>query len=296
MTFAELFGAWYAHYVRTVLPATAINTKKYMQRHVLPHLGHLNVLDIKPKMVLDTANHISKHSTYFAHRCVADIARIYDYAIVVLEITDRNPAGRLCRYTMRHHVVGRQYMPIAQVPAMLQTIDSTASSYISTKIAFWLIVYTGVRRQEAVLAKRSEFDFEQRLWTIPTERMKSRREHTVPLSDQVIVMLQAHFALSKSEWAFTSISNKDKPISTWSPYYLLEQSGYRKKQTLHGFRKIFSTHAHESGLWTIDAIELSLAHTVGGVRGIYNHATMMTERVRLMQWWANEVDKWRGIS
>lgn len=293
MTFKELFDLWYEHYARTVTTSTANTTKAYLNRHVMHALGEHEIDKIAPKQVLALANTISTTSTYSARRAVADIARMYDYAIIVLETTDKNPASRLHRYTQKHTVRGHKYCPIEQVPTMLQHIDRTANSSQSTKLAFWLIAYTAVRRQEAVLAKRDEFDFDAGLWHIPAHRMKCRKPHIVPLAPQVAQMVQTHLASHTSDWAFVS-KYTDKSISSWSPYYLLIKAEYRNRQTLHGFRKIFSTHSHEND-WNADTIELCLAHDITGVRGVYNHAKMLEQRRKLMVWYANEVDKWRGI-
>ena len=65
--------------------------------------------------------------------------------------------------------------------------------------------------------------------------------------------------------------------------------------TIHGLRKVFSTHAHESGRWSVDAIELQLAHVIPGVRGVYNKAYLLDERRRLMIWYASEIQSWRRI-
>lgn len=62
--------------------------------------------------------------------------------------------------------------------------------------------------------------------------------------------------------------------------------------TVHGVRKIFSTVAHESDQFSIDAIELQLAHEITGVRGVYNRARYIEQRKNLVEWWANQVDEW----
>lgn len=156
-----------------------------------------------------------------------------------------------------------------------------------------MLIYTALRCQEVAYAKKSGFDLQARVWTIPAERMKiSSGSHAVPLSSQVIELITPLFD-SDSNYLFSLPNSPSKPINAWSINQVIRQSGWQGKQTLHGFRKIFSTYAHASRKWTIDTIELSLAHRISGVRGIYNHADMLDERVGLMQWWANEVDGWR---
>ena len=295
MTLNELFDQWYEQYARTVLLTTANETHSYLSLRVLSEIGELDINGIKPKMILDVANGIAVHSTYYAKRAVADIARIYDYACI-LDITDKNPAARVSRYVETHKVVGHNFVSPKQVPTMLAAVDTHASSSASVMLAFWTIVYTAVRRQEAVFAKKSEFDFNDLTWTIPPERMKVKngKPHIVPLSAQLAILLSEYFDSNNSIYAFPAKSML-LPINAWSPYYVLKKAGWAGKQTLHGFRKIFSSHAHNIGLWSIDAIELSLAHAIPGVRGVYNHAEYFDERAELMQWYADQVDNWRGL-
>ena len=71
----------------------------------------------------------------------------------------------------------------------------------------------------------------------------------------------------------------------------LRVMGFTKEQiTPHGFRAMFSTIANENG-WNRDVIERQLAHVEkNAVRGAYNHAEYMPERIKLMQWWADWLD------
>lgn len=159
--------------------------------------------------------------------------------------------------------------------------------------AFWLIAYTAVRRGEAVNAAVSEFDFATATWTIPAARMKMRRPHVVPLAPDVVDLLSAWLV----ERARRGISGDllFGGIGGHRPLHVITQAGWRDKMTIHGFRKVFSTHAHESGLWSVDAIELQLAHIISGVRGVYNKAMLLDERRQLMIWYADEINRWRAI-
>ncbi|WP_394260807.1 tyrosine-type recombinase/integrase [Moraxella boevrei] len=293
MKFAKLFGEWYEHYARTVTPKTAKAMKTYFDRHLPKSFLNANIKSIKPKQLLDLSNQVAKSSTFYAKRLIADIIRIYDYA-VIMGYLEYNPMVRISKYTIKHQAKGLKYVDLTKIKPMLRALHKQTRQEKAVDVCFWLIVYTAVRRAEATQALKSEFDFDKNIWTIPADRMKIRSngEHLVFLAPQIAKMLQDFFATNTSNYAFPS-DKTGTHIATWSPYYLLKKTGYSGKQTLHGFRKIFSTHAHESGLWTIDAIELSLSHKIGGVRGVYNHAKMSDERRKLMAWYADEIDKWR---
>ncbi len=296
-TFAQVFEQWYGYYDRTVATKTSLETHRIMQSKALPIIGDIAINDIKPKQVLDLSNAIAMSSTYYARRVADDIIRVIDYAVIILQVLDYNYIARITNFLVEHKVVGRRFVDLPNIPVMLQDIEQHATSHDTIKRAFWVLVYTGLRRSEVALAKKCEFDLTAGTWVIPAERMKvmDNGQHIVPLSSQVIELIKPLFD-SQSDYLFASPTKLNQPINPWSLYYPLKQSSWQYQQTLHGFRKIFSTHAHLSNLWSIDSIELSLAHKITGVRGVYNHAKYLDERAKLMQWYADEVDKWRGIS
>ncbi|MDO5651589.1 MAG: site-specific integrase [Moraxella sp.] len=247
---------------------------------------------VTPKQVYDVLQIAAKTSAYNAKRIAQNINAIYVFG-GILGYASINPAYALSRFLPKVVIKHRPHLPIEQLPKLLQAVDKTQSG--AGLAAFWLIVYTAVRRSEACHAKRDEFDLDTGVWTVPASRMKMRNAHSVPLSPQVVKILQAEFARVDSPWAFASPHHGGmQPINNWTPLYLIRRTGFAKAQSLHGFRHQFSTHAHDNG-WSPDVIELCLAHKIHGVRGVYNHARMMDKRAELMAWWANEIDGWRGV-
>lgn len=297
VTFAEVFESWFDdHYRHKVKPATYTQNYRLISRSVLPAIGNTAIDQITPKQVLDLCNDIAQTHPHKARRIAFFISNVMDYALVVLDVIEYNKISSIKKYLPpKPTPKGRRYVPIGQLPHLFSDMQDNNCHDVVAR-AFWVLVYTGLRRSEVAYAKKCEFDFDKKLWVIPAERMKmdGNGSHTVPLSKQVIDLV-APLMDSQSEFVFSLPTRLDRPINAWSVQYLLRRSKWQGKQTLHGFRKIFSTHAHESGRWNIDAIELSLAHKIGGVRGVYNHATFIQERTNLMQWWADEIDNWRGI-
>lgn len=294
-TFQAVFDQWYDYYSRTVENSTSFQTLNAMSRYVLPKIGKMNISEIRPRLILDLAHAIAEHSTYYATRTVAVVMRVIDYAVIVLEVLEMNHIARLARYMPSHVSEGFRFADEADWPRMFRDIERAEGSAHQIKAALWVLIYTSLRRSEVALARKSEFDFNKKLWTIPASRMKikSAGDHVVPLADSVISILESCYN-NNTDFMFAAI-NDNKPINPWSLRYPVKKSGWLEKQTLHGFRKIFSTHAHESRKWTIDGIELCLAHKMRGVRAVYNHANMLDERTELMQWYANEVNRWRGL-
>jgi site-specific recombinase, phage integrase family len=204
-----------------------------------------------------------------------------------------NPAEGLGIALKPYTYKGFSFIPPQDMPEFLAAVDTHTNIDAAALTAFWLIVYTAVRRGEAVNAALPEFDFATATWTIPAARMKMRRPHVVPLAPQVVDLLSAWLVERTRRGIAGDLLFGG--IGGHRPLHVITQAGWRDKMTIHGFRKVFSTHAHESGLWSVDAIELQLAHIISGVRGVYNKAMLLDERRRLMIWYADEINRWRAI-
>ena len=120
--------------------------------------------------------------------------------------------------------------------------------------------------------------------------MKKRKEHIIPLPLQALSLLnELKIITSDSLFLFPSRSTKKQPISNNTFNKALKSLGYQGRQTPHGFRHILSTTLREKG-FRKEYVETALAHTVGGVEGVYNKAQYLKQRAVMMQKWANYLD------
>jgi integrase len=129
-------------------------------------------------------------------------------------------------------------------------------------------------------------------WRIPAERMKMKTAHIVPLSRQALETLQELSAITgHSELLFPGERDHQKPMSNNTILYALYRMGYHSRMTGHGFRGVASTILHESG-FRHEHIELQLAHQERDeISAAYNHALYLKERRKMMQAWADHLDK-----
>ena len=151
---------------------------------------------------------------------------------------------------------------------------------------------TFVRTIELIGARWEEIDFEEAIWNIPSERMKEKQSHFVPLSMQSMECLrQLHLVTGKCELLFPKRGTSREPMSNSTILRVIERIGYKGRMTGHGFRSVASSILNESGLFDFDAIERQLSHQDrDDVRAAYNRAKYMNERRRMMQWWADKLD------
>ena len=152
-----------------------------------------------------------------------------------------------------------------------------------------------VRTSELRFAVWGEIDLDKTnpIWKIPSDRMKMKRPHYIPLVPQTVQLLDEVRELTDDgELVFPSQKNPRKAMSENTLLYAIYRMGYHKRATVHGFRSTASTILNESRKWHPDVIERQLAHVEGNkVRAAYNHAEYLDERREMMQWWADYLDK-----
>ena len=160
------------------------------------------------------------------------------------------------------------------------------------RFAMLFSIYTAARPGEIRHAEWSEINFDLARWDIPAEKMKMRRRHIIPLSKQVIELVtNCNVLTGNSRYLFPSPRDINRPMSENGVRVALRSLGFTKEQiTPHGFRAMFSTIANEHE-FNRDVIERQLAHVPdNAIRGAYNHAEYMPQRIKLMQWWADWLD------
>ncbi|HHL3874804.1 TPA: tyrosine-type recombinase/integrase, partial [Klebsiella pneumoniae] len=161
---------------------------------------------------------------------------------------------------------------------------------VSTRCLIEWQLLTLVRPSEASGARWVEIDLDAKLWTIPAERMKAKREHIVPLSPQALDILEVMKPISAHrEHIFPSRNDPKRPMNSQTANAALKRIGYGGKLVAHGLRSIASTALNESN-FNSDVIESALAHTdKNEVRKAYNRSIYLKQRVELMDWWGNFV-------
>ena len=164
----------------------------------------------------------------------------------------------------------------------------------STKLAFRYLVLTAARSGEVRGATWSELELAKALWTIPAARMKTRRGHRVPLSQQAMEVLRRAQKLypDGSLYVFPNDLTPNKSLSENALSYMLRRIGV--PSTVHGFRSSFRDWAEENTEASFAVMELALAHDVGtNVVKSYARSDLLERRHDLMQEWADYLDAGR---
>jgi integrase len=238
-----------------------------------------------------------------ARRLRSVIGEVFRYAIATSRAVS-DPTGALKGALVNPVVKHRAAITDArELGGLMRAID-TFNGQPTTIAGLKLLALTACRPGELRLASWSEFDLDAATWTIPAGRMKMRREHRVPLARQAVAELgQLHAITGRGALVLPGYGvagragepMQPKPISENTLNAALRRMGYDPAtMTAHGFRASFSTLANEARLWSPDAIERALAHQEpDAIRRAYARGAHWDERVRLMQWWAEQLDAWR---
>ena len=283
---------WMTHQAARWGTETAERVKASLEADLFKPLGSRPLASIKPGEIMAAVKKIeARGASDQAGRVLQRIKSVYRWA-VIHERIDANPMLDLVpsEILKPRDVQHRAAMADKELPEFLGKLAAYNGDF-TTANALRVLILTATRPGETRGARWAEFDLDAALWVIPAERMKMRAEHRVPLSRQALRVLRTMRPLSGGgDLVFPSPSYRSKPLSENTFNSALARIGYKNTATAHGFRALFSTVANECG-WNPDVIERQLAHKEANeVRAAYHRSTYLTERERLMQWWADYLD------
>lgn len=276
---------WSENYARDLLHR--------MELDIFPALGMAAISTITAPQLLSVLRQIEKRGALeIAHRAMQTCSQVFRYAIATGK-AERNPAADLqgALQPVKHtHFAA---LEAKDLPEFLQTLErNDARLYQQTRHAVKLLMLTFVRTSELINAKWEEFDFEAKRWEIPAERMKMRKPHIVPLSQQVVEILQEQQKLTgKWQWVFPNQVRPMKSMSNCTVLNALKRLGYKDRMTGHGFRALAMSTIKEKLNYRHEVVDRQLAHAPRNkVDAAYDRAKFLDERKKMMQDWANYLD------
>ncbi len=277
---------WNSRYGKTILHR--------LETDVFPTIGAMPIAQIRAPELLAIVRNIEKRGAYeIAHRAIQTCGQIFRYAVITGR-ADRNPAtdfrGAL-KATQKTHYAAIESDDLPEFTQALERND--ARLYLHTRLAIKLLMMTFVRTSEMIEAKWSEFNFQDKKWVIPAERMKMRRPHIVPLSRQAIGILEQLKELSRgSDYVFPSQINLRKHMSNNTILKALERMGYKGRMTGHGFRALAMSTIKEKLGYRHEVIDRQLAHAPANkIDAAYDRAKFLDERKIMMQEWSDYLEK-----
>lgn len=289
--FSTVAANWFQIKSRNVTDDYAKDIWRSLDKDVLPAIGAIPVQEIKARTIVEALEPIkARGALETVRRLVQRINEIMIYAVNT-GLIDANPASGV---GMAFEKPKKQNMPTLrpeELPKLMRSLVMSNLSVTTRCLIEWQLL-TLVRPSEASGARWEEIDLNAKLWTIPAERMKAKREHIVPLSPQALEILEVMKPISAHrEHIFPSRNNPKQAMNSQTANAALKRIGYRGKLVAHGLRSIASTAMNEAG-FNADVIEAALAHSdKNEVRKAYNRSTYLLQRKGLMEWWGTEIHK-----
>ncbi|WP_312657076.1 tyrosine-type recombinase/integrase [Kluyvera ascorbata] len=289
-TFQELATEWHSSKLKKWSAGYASDIMEAFNKDVFPYIGKKPIAEIKPLELLNVLRRMEgRGATEKAKKVRQRCGEVFRYAIVTGR-AEYNPAPDLTSAMQGHESNHYPFLNAPELPAFFEALSRYSGSELVV-LAARLLIITGLRTGELRGASWQEIDEQAAVWEVPAERMKMRRPHIVPLSQQALSII-AHIREITGRYPlmFPGRNDPRRTMSEASINQVFKRIGYAGKVTGHGFRHTMSTILHEQGYNTA-WIETQLAHVdKNSIRGTYNHAQYLDGRREMLQWYADYME------
>lgn len=253
-----------------------------------PFIGHLSIQDVDTSLVMKVLEPIWYKKAETASRLRNRIELIISWATVRGYRTGENPArwrGHLDKLLPKRSSVQPvkhfRALPMSEMGSFMEKLQARGG-IVSLALEFQIL--TASRTNEVMGARWSEISLEDALWTIPTSRMKAKREHRVPLSTRALEILRSLANSDESEFIFPGRYNRQLSNNA---FLALIKAQLKLDVTAHGFRSTFSDWASERTGHSREVVEMSLAHSIkDATEAAYRRGDLLLKRQALMSDWA----------
>jgi len=256
---------------------------------VYPHFGALPVQTVDTALVMKALEPIWLKKPETAGRVRGRIESVLDWAAARGYRGGENPArwrghleNLLPKRSKVRQVEHHAALPYTELGAFMAELrQQTGVGAAALEFA----ILTATRTGEVLGARWGEINMAEQVWTIPAGRMKAAREHRVPLSDQVLRILERKRQVPQGDYVFLG-ARAGRPLSNMAMTMTMRRMG-RGDLTTHGFRSTFRDWAAERTNFSREVAEMALAHTVSDkVEAAYRRGDLFEKRRQLMAAWA----------
>ena len=258
-----------------------------LETYAYPVIGTLPVQAVDTALVTQILEPIWTEKNETASRVRGRIEAVLDWARVRGYREGENPArwrGHLDHLLVdrsrlaRGHHAALPYVELGDFMSLLRAREGVSAR------ALEFAILTAARTSETLGARWDEIDFGAKVWTVPADRMKAKREHRVPLSTAALAVLKHLYEVRTGEHVFPG-AKAGQGLSNMSMLTVLRRMD-RGDLTAHGFRSTFRDWAAERTSYPGDVAEMALAHTIGDkVEAAYRRGDLFDKRRGLMDAW-----------
>ncbi|MHA2783466.1 integrase domain-containing protein [Vibrio harveyi] len=288
-TFSLIATKWFEIKKDSVTANYAIDIWRSLELHILPSLTSTPVKDIDAPMIIELLKPIeAKGSLETVKRLAQRLNEIMNYA-ANCGLIKANPLTGIKAAFKKPKKENMAALAPTELPELMSAIANASIKRTTRCLLEWQL-HTMTHPAEAAGARWDELDLDNKVWIIPAERMKKRREHRIPLTEQVLAILEVIKPISgHRDYIFPSDRDPQKPCNSQTANMALKRMGFAGRLVSHGLRSLASTTLNEQGFES-DLIEAALAHVDDNqVRSAYNRTDYLERRIPMMCWWSGHI-------
>jgi integrase len=258
-----------------------------LAQYAFPAIGDRRVDQIETSEILKLLSPIWLTKPETARRVKQRIKTVLDWAKAAAHRSGENPVDGVTNGLPKQPDRKQHFkaLPYSEIGNFIESLREAPVGEI-VRLAMEFLILTAARTNEVIGATWQEISLERRIWTIPAERMKARREHRVPLSPRCVEILNRASQLSATSNYLFPGRSESKPMSNMALLMLLRRMGIGA--TAHGFRSAFRDWAAEKTNFPREVCEMALAHTVKDrAEAAYRRGDLFDKRRKLIDAWAN---------
>ncbi|MEZ8863127.1 integrase domain-containing protein [Vibrio sp. 10N.261.51.F11] len=290
-TFLNVAHKWFEIKKDSVTPDYAVDIWRSLELHAFPSISKFPVKDIDAPLIIELLKPIeAKGSLETVKRLSQRLNEIMNYA-ANCGLVKANPLTGIRAAFKKPKKENMAALKPAELPELMGAIANASIKRTTRCLIEWQL-HTMTRPSEASGARWCEIDIDEKVWTIPAERMKKRREHRIPLTESMLELLEVIKPISgHREFVFPSDRDPKKPCNSQTANMALKRMGFAGRLVSHGLRSLASTTLNEQG-FEADIIEAALAHVDDNqVRSAYNRTDYLERRKPMMCWWSEHIDE-----
>ncbi|MDR6579310.1 integrase domain-containing protein [Pseudomonas extremaustralis] len=290
-TFQNVATSWYELKKDAVTPAYAEDIWRSLTLHVFPDLGTTPISAISAPQVINLLRPLeTKGSLETVKRLSQRLNEIMTYG-VNSGLIHANPLSGIRSVFKKPKKKNMAALAPDELKELMVAIANASIKRTTRCLIEWQL-NTMTRPAEAATTRWEDIDLEKKIWTIPAERMKKRRIHIVPLTDQALALLEAIKPYSgHREYVFPADRDPRTHCNSQTANMALKRMGFEGRLVSHGMRSMASTILNEHG-WDPELIEVALAHVDSNeVRSAYNRAEYIERRRPMMAWWSEHIQE-----
>ncbi|HUB28340.1 MAG TPA: integrase arm-type DNA-binding domain-containing protein [Terracidiphilus sp.] len=289
-TFKQSAEEWFATWSAGKAPAHINRVHARMERDIYPVIGNRAIAKITAPDITALARKVESRGVgETARRVLENCSAVFVHA-VASGYAPHNVCADIQAGTILKQTAKRNHARVAddELPKVIAALY--AHPGIVTRMAAKLTMYTVLRTANIIALEWEWVNLDELKITFPAEVMKTRSPFVCVLSPAAADVLRFMHEMSKGQRYVFSGHKRGEHLSNGAMLKALRDAGYGGQQTMHSFRAVFSTQAHEHG-FEHDHIEAALHHQRKGVTAHYDFSQYLPQRKELMKWWAAWLDE-----